>query len=123
MTDIPCLIVCTTCRARLPLADGEAPPGARLHAALRDLLRDGAPVALREASCMANCERGCTAAIAMPGKWTYLLGFLAPALAGDVIDYAARYAASATGAVMPSRRPDSLRGTILGRIPHLEAAP
>jgi predicted metal-binding protein len=121
----PQLIVCTTCRAGRDLADGETPPGALLHAELSRLLApssDEAAVELREASCMANCERGCSAAIAMPGKWTYVLGHLAPGLAADLLAYAGTYAASATGTVMPSRRPATLARVVIARVPPLEYA-
>lgn len=116
----PRLIVCTTCRAGQPLAEGEAPPGARLLAALR-ALNTGA-VELGTAACMANCDQGCSAALAAPGKWTYVLGHLAPELAADLLAYAATYAASATGTVMPSRRPASLGRAVIARVPHLETA-
>lgn len=121
----PRLIVCITCRAGRELADGETPSGALLHAELSRLLApsSGEPaVELREASCMANCECGCSAAIAMPGKWTYVLGHLAPGLAADLLDYAATYAASATGTVMPSRRPATLAKVVIARVPPLEFA-
>lgn len=119
----PRLIVCTTCKAGRPLAEGETPPGAHLHAALAGLIAEaGATVELREVACMANCERGCSAALAMPGKWTFFLGHLAPNLAADLLAYAAAYAAHATGTVMPSRRPASLRNVVIGRVPHLEYA-
>ena len=124
----PTLTVCKTCRAGRELAEGEIPPGALLYDALRmklDALQakgDGAPVSLRQVSCLASCERGCAAAISMPGKWTNLLGFLSPALASDLLDYACAYAASSTGTVMPSRRPASLGSLILGRVPHPEVA-
>jgi len=119
----PTLSVCNTCQAGRELAEGETPPGALLYEALRvqvDVRR--APVVLREVSCLASCERGCAAAISMPGKWTNLLGFLSPALASDLLDYVHAYAASSTGTVMPSRRPASLGTLILGRVPHPEAA-
>jgi predicted metal-binding protein len=121
----PRLIVCTTCRAGQPLADGEAPQGAQLHAELQRLLGDApgpAPALLQPATCLANCERGCSAAITMPGKWTNLLGYLSPALAGDLLVYARAYAASATGTVMPSRRPATLQRLVVGRVPPLEQA-
>jgi predicted metal-binding protein len=127
MTNVqrPRLIVCITCRAGRELADGEALPGALLHGELSQLLAaspDEAAVELREASCMANCERGCSAAIAMPGKWTYVLGHLAPGLAADLLAYAATYASSATGTVMPSRRPATLARVVIARVPPLEYA-
>jgi predicted metal-binding protein len=123
VTDRPRLILCTTCRAGRALADGETPPGAVLLAALRSRLGDDAAIELGEATCLANCDRGCSAAIAMAGKWTYLLGRLDATLADDLLEYAARYAASATGTVLPSRRPASLRDIIIGRVPHLENRP
>ena len=115
------LIVCTTCRAgRDPAAD-ETPPGALLHAKLERRLAAGdAPLALSGVACLANCTRGCTVAITMPGKWTYLLADLTPAQADDLIDYGVAYVASRSGAVLPSRRPASLRNAILARVPALE---
>ncbi len=121
----PILFVCVTCRAGMTLAEGETPLGARLFATLRTLLgraEEAPAVELREVSCMANCERGCSAAIATPGKWTNLLGHLSPALASDLLTYARAYAASSTGTVMPSRRPASLGRMVVGRVPGLEQA-
>lgn len=116
--DRPRLFVCVTCRAGRAPAEGEAVPGRVLHDALARLLAGPAPsVELREIACLANCERGCSAAIAMRGKWGYLLGRLDAALAPDLLAYAAAYAASASGTVLPSRRPASLRHAILGRFP------
>jgi predicted metal-binding protein len=121
----PCLIVCVTCRSGRDLAEGEAPAGALLHAALADRLTGIAPppaIELRSTSCLANCERGCSAAIAMPGKWTYVLGHLSASSAADLLLYAAAYAAAPTGSVMPSRRPASLARMVIARIPPLEFA-
>ena len=102
----PCLSVCVTC-----LAD----EGARLHEALRPLMTDG--VRLKPVVCLANCERGCSAAIQAPGKWSYLLGHLRPAQAADVAHYARLYAQSQTGFVSRSLRADSLREAIVARLP------
>jgi predicted metal-binding protein len=125
VTEICCprLILCTTCRNGHTLAKGEATPGALLHGALQALIADldpSASVDLREVACLANCDRGCSAVIAMSGKWTYLLGGLDQSVAADLLTYVAAYAASATGTVLPSRRPASLRNMIIGRVPHLE---
>jgi predicted metal-binding protein len=119
------LIVCTTCRAGRTLAEGEAPLGAKLHAELARRIADqgdAAPVTLAEVACLANCERGCTGAITMPGKWTYLLGHLTPDHADDLLAYGAAYVASGSGAVLPSRRPASLQNVLLGRVPAMESA-
>ena len=113
------LMVCTTCRAGLPLADDETPPGTFLYDALAALIEAGhdAPVTLAEVACLACCERGCACAIAMPGKWTYLIGNLKAGDAADILAYGAAYVASRSGAVLPSRRPASLRDSMLARVP------
>jgi predicted metal-binding protein len=119
---MPSLYVCTTCRAGRPLGEGQVAPGQRLHDAVA-LLIGGAspvalqPVALQPVACLASCERGCTAAISAPGKWSYLLGGLTEENAADLLTYGAAYAASRTGTVLPSKRPASLARAILGRFP------
>ena len=125
MTALPArLHVCTTCRAGIEPVHGRPVPGEILHDRLRSLLaeRPDAPVLLLEVKCLSNCGRGCSAAIAMPGKWSYLLGGLDLDRAADLLDYAAIYAASSSGVVMPSKRPASLAAMVDGRIPPLAAA-
>ena len=112
----PVLHVCITCRAGLPLAEGETAPGRHMLDAVAGHA-DCEAVELREVSCLSVCSNGCAAAIAMPGKWRYLLGGLAPALAGDLLAYARLYAAHPTGTVLPSKRPPSLARMIMGRLP------
>jgi predicted metal-binding protein len=118
----PRLIICTTCRAGRPLVDGELTPGAQLYAKLERLIGSlcATAVELRPVNCLANCERGCSGAITMPGKWTYLLGFLSSEHAADLLAYGAAYASSTNGTVLPSRRPASLRFVIVGRVPPME---
>jgi predicted metal-binding protein len=119
----PGLHVCITCRAGELCEDGERLPGARLHGALEQLnAAAGAPVELRAIACLAACDRGCTAAISMPGQFGYLLGGLSDGIAGDVLDYAQRYPAAANGFVLRSKRAASLRDSILGRFPPFEPA-
>ncbi len=107
------LHVCTTCRA----GRTEPPwPGRLLHDTLAVMpLPDG--LRLAGVECFANCDRACSAAIMAPGKWSYLLGNLTSAHAADLLVYASAYVASATGTVLPSRRPASLRSMVIGRIP------
>lgn len=114
----PCLHVCVTCRAGLPLAPGETPLGVFLHRAMAAAIGEsGANIELRSVECLATCERGCTATIAQPGKWSYLLGGLTPHHAADLVGYAQSYAASRSGTIMPSRRAASLKDMILARFP------
>ena len=99
-----------------PLADGQTPPGRHVHDAIARHSAAGT-VELREVTCLSLCSTGCAAAISMPGKWSYLLGRLDTELAGDLLDYAASYAASATGTVLPSKRAPSLARMVMGRLP------
>ena len=116
----PVLHVCSTCRAGMS-DNAEERPGALLFRALQTLNETASgALDLRSISCLAACDRGCTAAISMPGKFNYLLGGLSPETAADVFDYAHRYGASPTGLVLPSRRAESLRHAILGRFPGVE---
>ena len=116
----PVLHVCSTCRAGMS-DNAEERAGALLFRALQTLNETASgALDLRSISCLAACDRGCTAAISMPGKFNYLLGGLSPETAADVFDYARRYGASPTGLVLPSRRAGSLRHAILGRFPGVE---
>jgi predicted metal-binding protein len=117
----PVLHVCVTCRAGELCEDGQVAPGARLHGALEQLNNAaGSPVELRPIACLAACDRGCTAAISMPGQFGYLLGGLSAGIAEDVLDYAQRYPKAANGFVLRSKRAASLRDSILGRIPNFQ---
>jgi len=119
-TLVPTLHVCTTCRAGQVLADGDPRPGQIMLNAVAALLDPQAPaVDLKEVVCLSSCDHGCAAAISAPGKWTYLLGRLEPGMAPDLLRYAETYARSATGTVLPSRRPASLARVVLGRMPDL----
>jgi predicted metal-binding protein len=119
----PVLHVCVTCRAGAACDDGRDPPGARLYGRLQRLNADAAaPLDLRPVACLAACDRGCTAAISMPGQFGYLLGGLSAAIAGDVLDYARLYPAAKNGFVLLSKRAPSLRDSILGRMPASDVA-
>ncbi len=117
------LHICVTCR--LTARDNENRcAGQELYNAVMLRLRAfTAPIDVRPVTCLANCERGCGAAISGEGKWSYLLGRLTPELASDLLVYATAYSMSSTGTVMPSRRPASLSQIILGRVPPLEFLP
>ncbi len=119
-SSIPLLHVCITCRTGLPLEEGQTAPGRTMYASVAALLAANPVAELREVACLSSCDHGCAAAISAPGKWTYLLGRLDPALAPDLLAYAALYAAARTGTVLPSKRPASLARMVLGRVPDLK---
>ncbi|GBQ55615.1 hypothetical protein AA16373_0500 [Komagataeibacter swingsii DSM 16373] len=109
------LHVCVTCRRGLPASDN--PPGRQLHDAMQVLASGSAQVVVHEVNCLAACNDGCTAVVAMPGKWGWLLANLGPEKAADLMTYIAAYGASRSGTVMPSRRPASLSDMVRGRFP------
>ena len=111
------LHVCVTCGH-----PDEPRPGQILHDRIAGLMAADEPFALQPVTCLARCGDGCSVAATAPGKWGYLLGRLSPDHAEDLIAYARAYAASGSGAVMPSRRPASLKDVVIGRIPALGAA-
>ncbi len=112
------LFVCTTCRAGRP-ATGDLPPGARLHAGLVD----SAPAHVRVVGveCLSACDNGCTVALSAPGKWSYVYGHMDPDRSvADIIEGAAKYAASPDGIVPWRERPAIFRKQSIARIPPQE---
>ncbi|WP_182355822.1 DUF1636 domain-containing protein [Komagataeibacter europaeus] len=109
------LHVCVTCRRGLPASDN--PPGRQLFDAMQALASGNPQVVVHEVNCLAVCNDGCTAVVAMPGKWGWLLASLGPEKAADLMTYVAAYGASRSGTVMPSRRPASLSDMVRGRFP------
>jgi predicted metal-binding protein len=122
----PQLFICVSCHDRgaaLP-PEGEPTDGKRLYDAARALeaaMGAPAPVHVVPTLCFANCERGCSAGISAPGKWSYILGELRPEDAADLMLYGEAYAKAKTGVVLPSGRPASLQRSVMARFPsHLE---
>ena len=117
------LHVCVTCRAGTEKRPDMPVPGEILYDRVERRLADAAVpgLRLRGVECLAVCNDGCAASIAMPGKWSYLLGRLTPEKAADLLSFAASYRSSKTGTVMPSKRPASLADMVLGRIPSASA--
>lgn len=114
----PTLHVCITC------GHPEEPrPGRLLHDRIAGLMEPGEPFRLAPVTCLSRCGDGCSIAATAAGKWGYLMSRLTPDHAADLITYARAYAAHNSGALLPSRRPDSLRHVVIGRIPGLEITP
>jgi predicted metal-binding protein len=113
------LYVCVTCRAG---EEGEATPraGRRLHDALTDAQRrqDASPrFRIVEAECLSNCNRGCSAALTGPGRWSYIYGDLSEASVDDLLIGASRYAATEDGLVPWRERPTIFRKGVIARLP------
>jgi predicted metal-binding protein len=116
------LYVCMTCKAGQPVPEGDVPPGAQLHAALT---AGDAPdgVAIVPVECLSACSQGCSVALSKPGAWGYVYGRLTADHATDILDGAARYAASENGLVPWRERPEIFRKQSVARIPPLGASP
>ena len=113
------LHVCITCKRAE--ADPEGPrPGSLMLAALA--AEGGAEgVRIVGVECLSACDNGCAVALSAPGRWSYVYGNLDPAEhAADILDGAARYAASADGIVPWRERPVIFRKQSLARIPPME---
>ena len=116
------LHVCITCRAGQTLAEGETPPGARLHAAI---LEAGAPdgVDIVPVECLSACSQGCSVALSAPGRWSYVYGRLSEVNAPDIVAGATAYAASSDGIVPWRTRPEIFRKQSLARLPPIAVLP
>jgi predicted metal-binding protein len=113
------LYVCVTCRAGED-RETEPRPGRRLHDALVDAQRrQDTPPSFRiiGVECLSNCDRGCSAALTGPGRWSYIYGDLGQASIDDLLTGASRYAATADGLVPWRERPMIFRKGVIARIP------
>jgi predicted metal-binding protein len=115
------LFVCVTCRGSAD-APQEPRPGARLLAALQG--REAGDLNIVPVECLSNCQRGCTAAVTGPGKWTYVIGNLDPDQhAGDILDFARLHRAHADGLPVWRERPAHIRQNTMARVPPLPSTP
>ena len=113
MTASSTLYICTTCRGGDPAAVEQPRAGARLLAALA-----GADVTVVGVECLSNCTRSCSAAIAAPGKWTYVIGNLDPDRhADDILAFARQHGAHETGLPVWRERPEHIRKNTIARVP------
>lgn len=114
------LHICTTCKAGLPVGEGEACEGARLYAALAALpAPDGVQVLPIE--CLSACNSGAAVCLSKPGAWGYVYGRLNAENAADILAGAAAYAKTNDGLVPWRERPTIFRKQSIARIPPLEA--
>ena len=77
----------------------------------------GTEVSVRLLRCLANCNRGPSAAMRCNGSWTYVFGGLDATNAADLIE-GARLLAGAADGILPWRgRPDILKRGLIARVP------
>jgi len=112
------IYVCITCR-RASDPQTEPRPGAMLAAATIKAA-EGTSVTVRRVRCLANCNRGQSAAVRANGSWTYIFGELDVTSAPALIE-GARLLAGAADGIMPWRgRPDALKRGLIARLPPID---
>jgi len=118
------IYVCVTCRAGRPLDLVPVPGDVLADATARAAVGTGMTV--RRIRCLANCNRGLSAAVRRDGAWTYVFGHLDPAnpvaAAAALVEGASLFARSPDG-LMPWRgRPDALKRGLIARTPPFDFA-
>ena len=123
MTSSSTLYVCTTCRGSAAAA-GEPRPGARLLTAVEQVSAEGGSaetgggLVIVGVECLSNCSRSCSAAVAAPGKWTYVIGNLDPDLhAADILAFARQHSSHELGLPVWRERPEHIRKNTIARVP------
>ena len=113
------VLVCMTCRAASdPL--GSIPRGPDLAAATLEAAGDSSDVRVLKVRCLANCNRGLSAALRRDGAWTYVFGHLDPDRDGPALIEGARLLSSSTDGLLPWReRPEALKRGLIARVPPL----
>ena len=115
------IYVCVTCRGGRPL-DHVPVPGEVLAAATAEAA-EGTGIAVRSIRCLANCNRGLSAAVRRDGAWTYVFGNLDPSSGADALIQGAKLFAAAPDGLMPWRgRPDALKRGLVARTPPFDFA-
>ena len=113
------IYVCITCRRQGETA-AEPAPGLRLaHATSR--AAEGTGVTVRRVRCLANCNRGLSAAVRREGAWTYVFGELDADRDAAALVEGARLFAEARDKIMPWRgRPEVLKRGLIARVPPID---
>jgi predicted metal-binding protein len=109
-------VVCSSCRDASG-SDAHPRPGELLARSAREAAGPGVNVTAVE--CLGNCKRRLSAAMVLPGAWTYVFGDLSPENGPDLIA-GAKLLARADDGILPWRgRPDCLKRGLVARIPPL----
>ena len=116
-TSVTTVLVCITCRGAGEPPDAE-PRGAALVAAAGAALVGATDDRIQQVRCLANCDRGLSAALRREGTWTYIFGHLRAEQDGPALIEGARLLAESTDGLLPWRgRPDCLKKGLIARVP------
>jgi predicted metal-binding protein len=115
----PVIYVCITCRR--PDDPDDVPRSGAILAANTAMAANGSNVSVQRVRCLANCKRGCSAAVRRDGGWTYVFGDLDASTAGPALVEGARLFAQASDGLMPWRgRPEPLKRGLIARVPPID---
>jgi predicted metal-binding protein len=113
----PTLYICVTCRRA---GEPDEPRPGELLATVTSAAAQGSGVNITRVKCLANCDRGASAAMRANGSWTYIFGGLDASCAGALIT-GTRMLAEAGDGILPWRgRPELLKGRLIARVPPLQ---
>jgi predicted metal-binding protein len=111
----PIVYICITCRP--PESPDSADRPGLLVAAATERAAAGTEVEVRRLRCLANCNRGPSAALRCNGSWTYVFGGLDEDC-GHALVEGARMLARAPDGILPWRgRPERLKRGLIARVP------
>jgi predicted metal-binding protein len=112
------IYVCITCK-RPGDPDG-ATPGLALACATA-MAAEGTGFEVKRVRCLANCNRGLSAAMRCDGSWTYVFGGLDQASDAPSLIEGARMLARAADGLLPWRgRPEILKRGLIARVPPID---
>jgi predicted metal-binding protein len=113
------IYVCVTCRGGKPLDLVPVPGEVLLETTAR--AAEAVGIAVCPVRCLANCNRGLSAAVRRDGAWTYVFGGLDPSDGTAALIEGAKLFAAAPDGLMPWRgRPEALKRGLVARTPPFE---
>ena len=119
------LYVCLSCRdSGTPREPKENRQGFILYKNLLAALSESPlkhQVDIKPTKCLSICPRPCGIALASSGSWTYLFGDQKPNdTVHEILECLSVYLNTNNGFMAREKRPISLRGSILGRVPPMQ---